>query len=151
MRRAVVGPGRVAAVPVDGNTVLDYQGWAANQQEPGILEATMEYGGVCWGLFEDNGGDYTKSGPFHVTRFGPSGMDQRSPELPVPAKMWNGKLWLDLTPLGGTADIYQRLDQTTWHLVGVPWRLPANCYWPTDLAGALWCSGPDTVDQMDVR
>jgi hypothetical protein len=133
-----------------GNTVLDYQGWAANQQEPGLLWATMEYGGVCWGLFNDNGGDYSRYGPFHVTRFGPSGMDQRSPELPVPVKMWNGKIWLDLTPLSATARVYQRLDQTTWQPVGAPWRLPTSCYWPTDVAGVLWCGSPDTVSRMDV-
>jgi hypothetical protein len=140
----------LATQVVDHNTVLDYQGWAANRAEPGELIDTMEYDGVCWGLFND-GTDYTSDGPYHIARFGPAGMDQRSPELPGPVEMWNGSLWLSRSFNAGSQWVFQRLDPKTWQLGGLPWSISAHCYYRIDVAGSLWCGGSMvTLDLMDI-
>jgi hypothetical protein len=133
----------------DTETILDYEGWAPGQREPGSLMDTAEFGGVCWGLFGDGGSDNRTYGSYHLTRFGPSGMDQRSPELPTPVSIWNGTLWLERA-FDASGHVYQRLDPATWQAVGIPWRLPSTCYWLLDISGALWCGSSDTASRMDV-
>jgi hypothetical protein len=132
----------------DGQTDLSYASWPGVVHEPGALVQIEEFGGACWGLFSDGSEGY--GSPYHMARLGPSGVDRRSPVMPDPMRGFNGALWLERRVESGKRPVYQRLDTTTWTLIGVPWTVPDTCYEALGSGGAVWCSDGATVSRLDI-